>query len=115
MAAMLEADAFVANYSNKNASVAALSKTLNISTVLASAEYDADTDPLTGSTTTLQGGVFNVSTQGIWNLISTRKQFGGWAANVTEGFDFAGAVVPGKGHFIDYSVRNEALAMLMKN
>lgn len=50
--------------------------------------------------------------QGLLNVIDVRSQFGGFAS-VPPGFDYAEAILPGKGKLIDYSLRDEALKNLV--
>ena len=98
------ANAFLADPKNEKCVTAAIAKQLNVSAAVAQAEYVAATDPLTGETSQQ---MFEVSRQGLLNVIDVRGQFGGFA-NLT-GFNFAAAIVPGMGQLIDYSIRDAAV------
>ncbi|KAL9114886.1 MAG: hypothetical protein Q9227_001129 [Pyrenula ochraceoflavens] len=110
LTAMLAANRFLACPENSAASINAIASQINVSSAIAQAEYTAATDPTTGETTSMQGGVFNVSTQGLINVINVRNNAGGLDEDVntvtTE------ATTPGPGQLIDYSLRDEAVAML---
>ena len=89
--------------------ISAIASTLNITTAVATAEYVAATDPLTGETSS-PGRNFNVNRQGLLNVIDVRGQFNGFTgAGPT--FNFASAIEPGTGKLIDYCVRDQAVAI----
>ena len=109
--AMYAANKYLANSSNKKCSISAISKQLNVSTSVATSAYTSATDPITGETSS-PGGNFTVNRQGLLNVIDVRSQFGGFST-VPVGFNYAEAIIPGKGKLIDYSVRDEALKNLV--
>ena len=105
---MYAANCFLADRKNKPMVISAIASTLNITTAVATAEYAAATDPLTGETS--PGKNFNVNRQGLLNVIDVRGQFNGFTgAGPT--FNFATAIEPGTGKLIDYSVRDQAVAI----
>jgi len=108
MAGLLEANAFLSQPQNKFCAVKAIGQQLDVSTAVATQEYAAATNPETGETATMQDGIFNVSRQGLLNVIDMRQLVGGFAGAGTE-FDFVDAIVPGPGNFIDYTIRDAAL------
>ena len=108
LTAMLEANQYLAVSKHKSCAIGAIAAQLNISTAVATAEYAAATDPETGETALMQGGIFNVSRQGLLNVIDLRAQFGGFTG-VPVGFNFADAIVPGPGKLIDYTLRDQAV------
>ena len=110
VAAMYAANCFLADRNNKPMVIWAIANTLNISIAGAVAEYVAATDPLTGETSSPHDS-FNVNRQGLLNVIDVRSQFNGFAGAGPK-FDFASAIQPGVGKFIDYSVRDQAVAMV---
>ena len=110
ISAMLEANALLADAEQKDCAVGAIERQLNVTSDIAALEYAAATNSETGETATMQQGVFNVSRQGLLNIIDVRSQFGGFEG-VSPGFDFADAVEPGIGNLIDYTLRDEALAL----
>ena len=107
MAAMYSANQFLADPAQQNCSIAAIAGQLNVSTTVATSAYNSAINPLSGETSS-PGGNFTVNRQGILNIIDVRNQFDGFA-QVPAGFNFAEAIIPGKGKLIDYSVLNEAL------
>lgn len=109
LTAMLEANIYLADPKKRTCVIDAIATQLNITTDIAAAEYAAATDAQTGETTVMQGGKFDVSRQGLLNVIDVRAQFGGFAG-AGSGFDFADAIVPGEGKLIDYSIRDKAVA-----
>ena len=110
ISAMLKANAVLADTKQKNCAIEAIGKQLNVTSDIAALEYAAATNVETGETATMQQGVFNVSRQGLLNVIDVRAQFGGFEG-AGPGFDFADAIVPGAGKLIDYSLRDEARAL----
>lgn len=105
---MLEANQYLGDSKRKSCAIDAISAQLNVSTAVATAEYAAATDPETGEVALMQAGVFNVSRQGLLNVIDVRAQFGGFTG-VPAGFNFADAIIPGPGKLIDYSLRDQAV------
>ena len=105
MAAMYSANQYLADPAHKDCSISAIAEQLNIATNVATSAYGSAIDPVSGETTSPD---FTVSQQGLLNVIDVRGQFDGFAG-VPDGFNFAEAIIPGKGKLIDYSVRNEAL------
>lgn len=105
---MLEANQYLADSKKKSCAISAIAAQLNVSTDVATAEYAAATDPETGEIALMQDGEFNVSRQGLLNVIDVRSQFGGFP-NVPAGFNFADAIVPGPGKLIDYTLRDQAV------
>ena len=113
VAALLQANMLLSQPQNKDCAVKAIASQLNVSSDMASMEYMAATDPDTGETATMQGGIFNVSRQGLLNVIDIRQLAAGFAgAGPT--FDFADAIVPSPSNFIDYTIRDAALDMVSK-
>ena len=108
LTAMLEANQYLGDIKHKSCAIDAISAQLNVSTTVATAEYAAATDPETGEVALMQGGVFNVSREGLLNVIDVRTQFGGFTG-VPAGFNFAGAIIPGPGKLIDYTLRDLAV------
>ena len=108
LTAMLEANQYLANPKKKDCAIGAIAAQLGIDTGVAAAEYAAATDAETGETATMQDGIFDVSRQGLLNVIDVRAQFGGFTGTPA-GFDFADAIVPGPGKLIDYSLRDQAV------
>jgi hypothetical protein len=109
--AMYAANKYLASSANKKCSVSAISKQLNVSTSVATSAYTSANDPITGETSS-PGGNFTVNRQGLLNVIDVRSQFGGFAS-VPAGFNYAEAILPGKGKLVDYSLRDEALKNLV--
>jgi hypothetical protein len=109
---MYAANAFLAAPSNQQCATRAIAKQLNISAAVAADEYAAATNPVSGESGSA-AVKFNVSRQGLLNVIDVRGQFGGFAAIADgEGFDFVQAIEPGVGKMIDYSVRDEVVGVL---
>ncbi|KAH6652070.1 hypothetical protein BKA67DRAFT_593694 [Truncatella angustata] len=109
-AALYAASTYLATPENQDCAVKAIGKQLNVTSSVAQAEYAAATDATSGESISVAGG-FNVSRQGLLNVIDVRGQFGGFASIAKErGFDFVEAIEPGVGKMIDYSVKDEALA-----
>ena len=98
---MLEAAQYLADTKYKYCTINAIATQLKISSSVAEAEHAAAMDPETGETALTQEGVFNVSREGLLNVIDIRAQFGGFAG-VSTGLDFADAIMPGPGNLIDY-------------
>ena len=94
--------------------MAAIARQLNVSTNVATQEYESATDPETGETASMQAGVFNVSRQGLLNVIDIRQLANGFVGAGT-GFDFVDAIVPGPGKFIDYGIRDAALNLASRS
>ena len=111
LTALVLANIFLSQPRNKNCAVKAIAAQLNVSTEVANFEYMAATNPDTGETATMEGGVFNVSRQGLLNVIDIRLLAAGFVG-AGPAFDFAEAIVPGSGHFIDYTIRDAALRMV---
>ncbi len=111
MSAMYAANLYLADASNQNCSIKSIATQLNVSTAAAASAYKSATDPLTGETSS-PGGNFTVNRQGLLNVIDVRSQFDGFT-NVTAGFNYAGAIIPGSSQLIDYSLRDEALSSLI--
>jgi len=107
--AFYEASVYLADPFNKHCSIAAIATQLNVSTEVATLEYAQATDPIAGETHWPGGNNFTVNRQGLLNVLDIRQQFGGFANNLSS-FDFADAIVPGTGKFIDYSIRDRAVA-----
>ncbi|GME34228.1 putative abc periplasmic substrate-binding family protein [Neofusicoccum parvum] len=112
VAAMLNANRLLANSSQKACAVAAIAAQLNVTTGTAELEYTAATNAETGETADPQAGIFNVSRQGLLNVIDVRTQFSGFSG-AGQDFNFAEAIVPGAGKLIDYSIRDEAVELVM--
>lgn len=109
--AMYAANKYLASPANQKCSISAISKQLNVSTSVATSAYTSANDPITGETSS-PGGNFTVNRQGLLNVIDVRSQFGGFAS-VPAGFNYADAILPGKGKLIDYSLRDDALKNLV--
>lgn len=107
--AYYEASMFLANPNNEECSISAIATQLNVSTEVASFEYAIATSPVNGETHWPGGTNFTVNRQGLLNVMDLRSQFGGFV-NSTAHFDFADAIVPGVGKFIDYTIRDKAFA-----
>ena len=107
---MLEANIYLADPKKKACVVGAIAAQLNISRSIARAEYAAATDPETGEVSQEN---FEVSRQGLLNVLDLRAQFGGFAG-VGAGFDFVDAITPGVGKLVDYTLRDRALAAVVK-
>jgi hypothetical protein len=108
LAASHQANLFLAAPANRACATRAIGAQLGVSAATAASEYAAATDPLTGEVG--PPAAFNVSRQGLLNVIDVRGQFGGFAG-AGDGFDFADAIVPGAGKLIDYQLRDEAVAV----
>ncbi|KAK9774908.1 hypothetical protein SCAR479_08463 [Seiridium cardinale] len=110
VAAMYAANAYLAAPENEGCATVAIMKQLNVTSAVAEAEYIAATDPISGESISAAAG-FNVSRQGLLNVIDVRGQFGGFATvSNGEGFNFVDAIEPGVGKMIDYRVRDEAIS-----
>ncbi len=101
---MYSANQYLAEH--RNCSIKAITKQLNVSTVVGTSAYESATNPLNGET--FRGDNFTVNRQGLLNVIDVRNQFGGFNTSL-ETFNFANAILPGTGKLIDYSVLHEAL------
>lgn len=112
VAAMLKASRLLGNLTQKDCAVAAIAAQLNVTTDTAELEYVAAMNLETGETAEPQAGVFNVSPQGLLNVIDVRTQFSGFSG-AGEHFNFAEAIVPGPGKLIDYSIRDAAVDLVM--
>ena len=108
LTAMLEANQYLAKPKRTSCVINAIAAQLNVSTAVAMVEYAAATDPDTGEIALMQAGEFNVSRQGLLNVIDLRAQYGGFTG-VPAGFDFADAIIPGPGKLIDYTLRDQAV------
>ncbi|KAB5513512.1 hypothetical protein GE09DRAFT_980680 [Coniochaeta sp. 2T2.1] len=106
VAAMYAANMLLQNPRAKACSIRAIAAQLGVARSVAASEYASATDPLTGE---VSGGNFTVNPAGIMNDVLVRQEFGGFV--VPAGFDFAGALVPGAGQLIDYSIRDAAVAL----
>ncbi|KAG8527312.1 uncharacterized protein KY384_008056 [Bacidia gigantensis] len=107
--ALLRANAYLAKPANKRKVIQLLQRSGGYSPAAAAeAVYGYVTDPAVGEIATDQMGRFDVSRQGLLNVIDVRNQFGGFAG-VAEGFDFVDAITPGPGKLIDYALRDRAL------
>lgn len=106
--AFYESSLFLANPENQNCSISAIATQLNVSTEVAASEYAIATSPINGETKWPGGNNFTVNRQGLLNVLDIRGQFGGFASN-TSSFDFADAIVPGSGKFIDYTIKDMAV------
>ncbi|EIN08596.1 hypothetical protein PUNSTDRAFT_45059 [Punctularia strigosozonata HHB-11173 SS5] len=117
LAAFHAASLFLADPSNRICSIRAIAAQLNVSLETAEAEYLAATDPVTGEVGPTTN--FTVSRQGLLNVIDVRGQFAGGFGGVDidggEGFNFAEAIEPGVGQLVDYTIRDEALALANPN
>lgn len=107
ISAMYAANQFLSIPAQKNCSITAISKQLNVSVAVATSAYASATDPLAGETSS-PGSNFTVNRQGLLNVIDVRSQFGGFV-QASAAFDFADAILPGIGKLVDYSVRDEAV------
>ncbi|CAG8962270.1 hypothetical protein HYFRA_00005325 [Hymenoscyphus fraxineus] len=108
-AALYAANKYLARPENKNCATRAIQRQLNVTEEVAKGEYAAATDPISGESINSATN-FNVSRQGLLNVIDVRAQFGGLSGIANgEGFDYVQAIEPGIGRMIDYSVRNEAI------
>ncbi|KAI0154626.1 periplasmic binding protein-like II [Xylariaceae sp. FL1272] len=105
------ANMFLGNSSTqtKEDAIRAIRTQLNVSADVAALEYAAATAPGTGEVSL--GGIFTVSREGLRNIISVRREFGGFGG-VPGDFDFDVAIVPGVGKLIDYSIRDAAVVLL---
>lgn len=110
LTAMLEANIYLADPKRKACVIGAIAAQLNISRSVARAEYAAATDPVTGE---VAQDTFEVSRQGLLNVIDLRAQFGGFAGTGAA-FDFVDAITPGLGKLVDYTLRDRALAAFEK-
>lgn len=108
-----EANLFLQNTFNKPCVITSLMTNLKISMTTAENEYLAATNNLTGETMP-ELDDFSVSPQGILNIIDLRNQFGGFP-NLSTGFDFVDALVPGPNNLVDYSVQSTVLQMVEAN
>lgn len=109
--AMLAANMYLNDTRNGNCSVLAIQKTLNISEAVAESQYYAAIDPLTGETTS-PGGNFTLNRQALLNVIDLRSQYDGFD-DLPDNFNFIDELVtPGTDKFIDYRVRDAAVAGL---
>lgn len=110
--AMYDANKLLAssNATAQKCAVNAIAAQLDVSTAIAQLEYATTTDVLTGETAPGQDGNFTVSRIGLLNVIDVRNQFGGFG-NLSAGFNFETAILPGSGKLIDYSVRDAAVEM----
>ena len=106
--ALLRANRYLAKPSNKKKVISLLQKSAGYTEAAAEAVYAYVTDPDVGETATEIGGVFNVTRQGLLNVIDTRTEFRGFAS-VAKDFNFVDAITPGPGKLIDYSLRDIAL------
>ncbi|KAB5513291.1 hypothetical protein GE09DRAFT_981037 [Coniochaeta sp. 2T2.1] len=97
---------YAANMRAKACSIRAIAAQLGVAISVAASEYASATGPLTGE---VSGGNFTVNPAGIMNDVLVRQELGGFV--VPAGFDFAGALVPGAGRLIDYSIRDAAVAL----
>lgn len=109
-AAMLEANHYLNQTANRRCSIQAIQKTLNVTSQVAELEYVAATDPVTGETVS-QGGNFTINQQGLLNVLDLRMQFDGFE-DLPTSTDFVDHFTPGPGKFIDYSIRDAAVASL---
>ena len=106
---MYAANLFLQDPTNKECSISAIGKQLNVSADVAQPEYSAATNKDTGEVS--PGGNFTVNQEGLLNVIKVREEFGGFS-NLPSDFNFTSAIVPGKGRLIDYSIRDAAVAGL---
>ena len=107
--AMLAANKYLNETANANCSILAIQETLNISSSVAEAQYYAATDAVTGETNS-PGGNFTINRQSLLNVIDLRSQFDGFDDLPANYIDKL--VNPGTGKFIDYRVRDAAVASL---
>ena len=108
IAAMYGANKFLqGGIINEACSTAAIASQINVTASTATLELQAATNNVSGETSN-PGGNFTVSTPGVLNVISVRKEFGGFA-DVPANFDFNAAITPGTGKLIDYSIRDAAV------
>lgn len=109
-AALYAANSYLAAPENEECATKAIAKQLNVTTAVAQNEYAAATDPVSGESINAAVG-FNVSRQGLLNVIDVRGQFSGFSSiSNGEGFNFVEAIEPGVGKMIDYTVRDEAVS-----
>ena len=109
--ALLRANKYLAKASNKKKVIQLLQKSGGYSEAAAEAVYGYATDPDVGETATQQNRKFDVTRQGLLNVIAIREQFDGFAG-VPKGFNFVDAITPGPGKLVDYSLRDKAFAAL---
>lgn len=105
--AMYAADRFLLDPSNASCCIAAIQAQLNVSTVVATAEYQSATDPISGEISPPEND-FTVNQRGIMTIAMIRRSFAGFSG-VPANFDFEAALTPGRGQLIDYSIRNQAM------
>lgn len=110
---MLAANEFLlAGPRTANCSVAAIAAQLGVSAELAAREYASAVDAVSGEVA--PGGDFTVNAEGAMNDMKVRQAFAGFGG-LPAGFDFAGALEPGPGKLIDYSVRDAAVRLYEEN
>ncbi|KAH8890364.1 periplasmic binding protein-like II [Thozetella sp. PMI_491] len=112
LASMHAANKLLLNSKHKECSVKAIAAQLGISDDLASLEYASATDPLTGDVSPWND--FSVSSEGIMNVVETRKEYGGFGG-LPAGFNFTAALVPGSHQLIDYSIRDIAIELYKRH
>ncbi|KAH8075861.1 hypothetical protein BXZ70DRAFT_1054419, partial [Cristinia sonorae] len=108
VAALLAANRFLANPSNRECAVRAIAKDNGISHALAEQEYVSATNPVSGETGQVD---FDTSRLGLLNVIDIRMLAGGFA-QVGKEFDFVSAIEPGPGLLLDLRVRDAALKLV---
>ncbi|KAF2094984.1 hypothetical protein NA57DRAFT_80149 [Rhizodiscina lignyota] len=106
VSAMYAANLYLNNPANKNCSVNAIAKQLNVTLETAELDYTAAIQADTGEVS--PGGNFTVNEEGLMNIINVRQEFGGFT--VPADFNFTEAIAPGTGKLIDYSIRDAAIA-----
>lgn len=111
-AAMYGANLYLNELANKGCSLSAIAKQLNVTTDIALLEYNVATNTTSGEIS--PGANFTVNQEALMNIIDVRQEFGGFAS-VPAGFDFNGAITPGPGKLIDYSIRDAAVTLYEKS
>lgn len=111
VAAFLGANRFLADPTNTACVTQALATESNFTDVLAATEYTAATDPVTGETGQVD---FAPSRLGLLNVIDIRMLSSGFSG-AGPAFDFATAIEPGAGAFLDLRVRDAALGLVKES
>lgn len=112
VASMLAANTFLQDPGNANCSISAIAAQLGVSEDVAANEYAAVTNSASGEVS--PGGNFTINQEGAMNDVQVRQDFDGFSG-LPAGFDFEGALEPGKGNLIDYSIRDAAVRLYEKN
>jgi hypothetical protein len=106
LTSMYAASQFLLNPKLKKCSIDAIAAQLGVSHDVAADEYASVINKVSGEVS--PGNDFTVNPEAIMNDVLVRKRFGGFGG-VSSAFDFAAALLPGRGQLIDYSVRDAAV------